>query len=197
MQPAITIRRASDLACDAALLSPAERAVMPPAGLRRDEWIRGRLALRSALVAALGPAAADIDIVVAPDAGPLLVGGPACAVSLSHDAGWIAVAVAPGSSRLGIDLCARTHAARVSELLRQLGVTYDCEAVVAWAALEAVLKLRRWPILELREHALSVVGRDATTVIVHGLGEAAVVALQASDDHVVGWAIEQVGSQPA
>src|SRR5688572_21728831 len=157
MEPAITIRPATDYAVDAALLSPAERAVMPPPGLRRDEWIRGRLAMRSALVASLGPDAADIDIVVAPDAGPLLVGGPPCAVSLSHDAGWIAVAVARGAYRVGIDACARSHAARVSELLRQLGVDYACEPVAAWAALEAVLKLRRWPILELREHALSVI----------------------------------------
>ena len=190
MQPTITIRPAADFAVDAALLSPAERAVMPAAGRRRDEWVRGRLAMRAALVATLGPAATAIEIVIAPDAGPLLVGGPPCAVSLSHDPGWIAVAVARGAYRVGIDLCVRSHATRVTELLRLLGVRHDCEPVAAWAALEAVLKLRRWPVLALRDHKLSVLARDEATVVVSGLGAAATVTLQPAADHVVGWVIE-------
>lgn len=190
MHPTITIRPASDFAVDAALLSPAERAVMPAVGRRRDEWIRGRLAMKAALVAELGPAANEIEIVIAPDAGPLLVGGPPCAVSLSHDPGWIAVAVARGACRLGIDLCVRTHATRVTELLRLLGVRHDCEPVAAWAALEAVLKLRRWPVLALRDHTLSVLARDEAAVVVHGLGDTATVELEPAEDHVVGWAIE-------
>jgi len=192
MQPAITITSTHELAADPARLSPAERAL---AGehrrQRRDEWIRGRLAMRAALVALLGADAATIDILVAPDAAPLLVGGPACAISLSHDESWLAVAVVAGPCRLGIDLCARSHGDQASRVLRRLGIHHDCEPVAAWAALETVLKLRRLGVLELRERTSAVVGdRDQARVTVVGLGAPAQVTLRSSADHVVGWAIE-------
>ncbi|MEJ7599633.1 MAG: hypothetical protein WKG01_17130 [Kofleriaceae bacterium] len=191
MAAAITITRASELTADPALLTAAERAVCSDrSGLRRDEWIRGRLAVRAAMVTALGTRAAAIDVLIAPDAGPLVVGGPPCAISLSHDDAWIAVAIAVGAYRIGIDLCARSKATRVIDLLARLGVQFDCEPLAAFAALEAVLKLRRLGVMELREHATEVRARGASQVEVHGLGAATLVELQVCPEHVVGWALE-------
>ena len=192
MTAAITITRASELRPDPARLTPAERAVCSARpGMRRDEWIRGRLAVRAALLASLGAEAARIDVLIAPDAGPLVVGGPPCAVSLSHDDAWIAVAIAVGAYRIGIDLCARAKAARVAELLARLAVRHDCEPVATFAALEAVLKLRRLAVMELRERPTEVRSCGARA-LVHGLGPAATVELQASADHVVAWTVEAI-----
>ena len=192
-EPTITITRARDLAPDPSRLSAAERAALSlPPGARRDEWIRGRIALRRALVAAFGPAGAGVDILVAPDGGPAPSGGPPCAVSLSHDGDWIAVAVAAGpAARLGIDLCARAHAPRIAAILARLGLGGALDPCLQWAALEAVLKLRRLSIFALREHPSSLRAHDGGRALeVLGLGAPALVRWRAEPDYVVAWTAE-------
>jgi 4'-phosphopantetheinyl transferase len=93
---------------------------------------RQRLAARGvlrALLARVAPEAAEADLVAAPDAKPVLAGFPDLGVSLSHDGGFVAAAVAPGR-RVGVDVavprhppsermlrrCLREHAARLDGL---------------------------------------------------------------------------------
>ena len=202
-EPSITITRARDLDADPSQLSAAERGVLAlPPGARRDEWIRGRIALRRALVALLGPAGAGVDILVAPDGGPAPTGGPSCAVSLSHDGDWIAVAAAAGPAiRLGIDLCARDHAARIAAVLARLRLHFELDPCLQWAALEATLKLRRLSIFALREHPISLRERDrerdrdrdrdrGATLEVLGLGAPALVRWRGEPGYVVAWTAE-------
>ena len=139
---------------DADRLTGTERAAL--AGVhgarRRDEWIRGRLAIRRVLGDDAG------SVLAGADGAPVVDGGTARSVSLSHDGGWIAVAAAGAEWRLGIDLCLRAHAERVARILAwldvRLGTTVD--PVAAWCALEVGLKLRRWSIEALRDRALAV-----------------------------------------
>jgi hypothetical protein len=201
-------------------LSAAEQAVLVLRdGPRRDEWIRGRLALRQALVAALGPEGSGVSVLVDPDGAPRPEGGPPCAVSLSHDGDWIAVGVIAGAAwRVGVDLCLRSHAARVSRVLGRLsvaaggiderseatgggnpagfagrardGVPRGIDPCAQWAALEATLKLRRLSVMALREHAIEI--REAGTELeVRGLGAAATVELHHAPEHVVAWTAER------
>ena len=153
-------------------LTPAEElACAQLGGRRRDEWALGRRAAR-ALVG-------DASVLVAPDGAPIVDGQH---VSISHDGGWIAVAV--DARPVGIDLCRRAHAPRIARILAWLGVASDAEPVVAWAALEAVLKLRRRSIIELRDCALAV-SSEADSVLVRGLGESVRVTVCGAPAYVV------------
>jgi hypothetical protein len=131
--------------------------------------------------------------------GPAVEAG---CVSVSHDGEWFAVAVA--DSNVGIDLCSRVHATRIAKILAWLGVGGDpIEPVSAWAALEAVLKLRRLGIEELRGRLLELRAREpgvsenrtrpglpSAGIVVVGIGEPAMVQLRCEDDYVIAWATE-------
>lgn len=181
----LAIIHARELATDPALLSELERGALTAirGERRRDEWIRGRLAIHRLL----GP---EISVLVDADGAPRPLGGSPCSVSLSHDGGWFAVAVADGRSRIGIDLCRRSHGDRVARILRWLGVRGEpIDPIVAWTALEAVLKLRRLSIEALRDRALDVEARNAH-VVVRGIGDDAVVRWRTGAEHVVSWTRE-------
>jgi len=183
------------VAPDVAELSDAERAVLVLRdGPRRDEWISGRIAMRRVMRDALGASADAASVLIAPDGAPLVVGAPPCGLSLSHDGPWIAVAFARGAWRLGVDLCQRVYAERAARILGRLGVRMtDVGPCAAWAALEATLKLRRMPVMALREHALEVRGYR-TYACVHGLGPETLVELdEDADAYVVAFTWERAG----
>ena len=155
-------------------LTPAEQAVLATirGARRRLEWTRGRLAAHQLV---------DGDVLVDPDGAPRVATGH---VSISHDGDWIAVAHA--DRPIGLDLCLRAHAPRIPTILRWLGVTLPAgvDPVVAWAAFEAVLKLRRMSVEQLRDRALSIVA-DGRDVVVRGLGDDVSVAIDDRGDFVV------------
>ena len=254
----IAVLPSSTFAADPALLTAAERDVLTTVRgpRRRDEWIRGRLAIRCVLRArtdlanstfkhdllspgelnrqdartprhqlselssnddapanrfsdedslaswrlggsklfgwvSLGelPVSAEASVLVDPDGAPRVVGMP-CNVSLSHDGDWIAVAITDVRTRIGIDLCLRTHAERVARILAWLGARdATSDPVGAWAALEAVLKLRRLPIEALRDRTLELESRG-DTIVVRGIGSPVDVQLRHHAELVVGWAQE-------
>ncbi len=169
---------------DATQLSGSERAHLALlVGPRRDEWIRGRVALRQVL------GTTDASVLVGADGAPHVVGGAACSVSLSHDGTWIAIAVGDAKSRVGIDVCRRMHADRIAELLRRLAVQTECDAVTTWVALETTLKLRGRSIEGLRSSSLAV-RRDERCARVSGLGAEVAITIRSDPSHVVGWARE-------
>jgi hypothetical protein len=118
--------------------------------------------------------------------------GVNCAVSLSHDDRWFAVALAPGRAlRIGVDVCRRVHADRLLPILRRFtkrGVQLD--PVVQWAALECVLKMRGLGITTL-------LGSDATVrrvgrrVRVDGIGPDASLYVMERPEFVVVWGGEE------
>ncbi|HEU0035979.1 MAG TPA: hypothetical protein VFQ53_35450 [Kofleriaceae bacterium] len=179
MTPRVLVLHASELAVDAGALSPAERAAVAtlPA-IRRDEWIRGRCAIKRVL----GPTASTT---IAGDGAPRLEADPRH-VSLAHDGAWFAVAVA--DAPIGIDLCRRAHASRVAAVLGSLGIVVP-DPVAGWAALEAVLKLRRWSIDAL-------LGRDAAVAAagdrleIRGLGAPVYAVLICDPAYVAAWAVD-------
>ena len=130
-----------------ALLTRTERAEVERLryrGRRRDEWIAGRLAARRVLARRLGAGARDVSVVADPAGAPRVTGGAApLAISLSHDGGRVAVALAPGRGRVAVDVCDRAHARRLPAILARLGVAdAHADACAIWAALECALKLR-------------------------------------------------------
>lgn len=160
-------------------------------GPRREEWIRGRVAIRRAVACWLARHASTCRVRTEPNGAPRVVGVD-CAVSLSHDERWFAVALAPGRAlRIGVDLCRRVHADRLAPILRRFtrwGVQLD--PVVQWAALECVFKMRGLGITAL-------LGSDATVrrvgrrVRVDGLGPAASLYVIDRPDFVVVWGSEE------
>jgi phosphopantetheinyl transferase len=174
-----------EIAPDPALLSVLEREALTAlrGERRRDQWIRGRIALRRVH----GDPAASV--VTGADGAPVVVGG-AYSVSLSHDDDWIAVAMTGSGSRVGVDLCARSKADRVRSVVSSLNLRGDeLDPVACWTCLEAVLKLRAWPIETLRDAALELVKRD-DHVVVRGLGADAVVHTRNEPDYVIAWTTE-------
>lgn len=174
----------SSIDADPAKLSDLERAHLATirGERRRDEWVRGRLAIRHVL----GDPATSV--VIDADGSPRAVGGTPRSVSLSHDGEWFAVAVADDGARVGVDLCVREHAGRVERILAWLGVETMCDPVAAWAALEAVLKVRRLSVEALRDRSLVVERRDGG-IRVRGLGEDVIVAVRDDAAYVVAWAV--------
>lgn len=181
----LAMMAAASIVADPARLSDLEREDLAAirGERRREEWIRGRLAIRRVID---DPA---MSIVVDPDGAPRAVGGRPCSVSLSHDGAWIAVAVVGDGMRVGVDLCARQHASRVKRIHAWLGVVTTLDPVVAWTALEVGLKLRRLSVEALRDRELVVERRDGA-VCVRGLGADATVMVRGERDYVVAWAAE-------
>lgn len=191
----VTRVRADDLSSvpgDSRLLRLAERRELRALrllGARREEWIRGRVAIRSAVARWL-PQARRCRVHTEPSGAPSVVGVD-CSISLSHDGHWFAVALAPGRAlRIGIDLCRRVHAHRLARILRRFterGVQLD--PVVQWAALECVLKMRGLGITAL-VGSRAVVRRAGPHVLVHGLGPDASLRAIDRPEFVVVWGSE-------
>ena len=181
----LAVMASASIVADPARLSDLERVHLAAirGERRRDEWIRGRLAIRRLL----GDPATSI--VVDPDGAPRAVGGTPRSVSLSHDGDWIAVAVAGEGVRVGVDLCVRQHASRVKRIHAWLGVVTTLDPVVAWTALEVGLKLRRLSVEALRDRELIVEARGGS-ICVRGLGADAIVTVRAERDYVVAWGTE-------
>ena len=190
--------RADDLSAvpgDPRLLRLAERRELRALllrGARREEWIRGRVAIRRA-VAWSFTRASRCQVHTEPNGAPLVVGVD-CTVSLSHDGCWFAVALAPGRAlRVGVDVCRRVHAGRLEPILRRfIGRGVQLDPVVQWAAFECVLKMRGLGITAL-------LGSDATVcragrrVRVHGIGLDASLYVIDRSDFVVVWGSEEQG----
>lgn len=181
----VAVMASASIVADPARLSELERVHLAAirGERRRDEWIRGRLAIRRFL----GDPATSI--IVDPDGAPRAVGGTPRSVSLSHDGDWIAVAVAGEGVRIGVDLCLRQHASRVKRIHAWLGVVTTLDPVIAWTALEVGLKLRRLSVEALRDRELVVEARGGK-ICVRGLGADAIVTLRAERDYIVAWATE-------
>ncbi len=154
-------------------LTPSEQTVLASirGPRRREEWTRGRFAAHQLV---------EGDVLVDADGAPHVATGH---ISISHDGAWIAVA--RDTAPIGIDLCARTHAARIPTILRWLGVTADdIDPVAQWAALEAVLKLRRLSVEALRDRAIELRTVDGA-IIVRGIGADVRVSVRADPEFVV------------
>jgi phosphopantetheinyl transferase len=179
----------------AELLSTPEREALARAGYqgpRRDEWIAGRLAARRALARRLGVEARDVSVLADPDGAPRANGGRApLAISLSHDAGRVAVALRPGPGRVAVDLCARVHARRLPRLLDRLRLEHARrDACAIWAALECALKLRGLGVTALLGARLRVAGADPGAVRVSGLGADVQCRLASRRGFALAWAEE-------
>jgi phosphopantetheinyl transferase len=178
-----------------ALLTRTERAEVERLryrGRRRDEWIAGRLAARRVLARRLGPGAGDLSVVTDPTGAPRVTGGAApLAVSLSHDGGRIAVALAPGQGRVAIDVCDRAHARRLPALLARLHLTGGhTDACAIWAALECALKLRGFGVTALLGARLAVAPTGVDSLRVSGLGATAVCRVSSRQGYALAWAEE-------
>jgi phosphopantetheinyl transferase len=192
--PAISVR-IEDLAsvpADPGLLRSGERTQLRTMRLspqRQEEWIRGRLAIHRALSARLGRRA-RAQVLTRPDGAPHLVGMP-YTVSLSHDGTWFAVAIAPGrSARVGVDLCHRSHAARLPSIVARLTrPDAHLDALEQWAALECVLKLRGRGITSLLGGRVAL-RRDGRRVRVGGIGRSTSIHLVEGSECVVAWGVE-------
>jgi 4'-phosphopantetheinyl transferase len=102
-------RAAADVPPGDAWLHGAEASVQARLRVpkRRDDWRLGRWTAKRAVAAVLGCAPEEVAILAAADGAPeAFVGGrPAgVALSLSHRGGFAVAAVAPVSTRVGIDL---------------------------------------------------------------------------------------------
>lgn len=176
----VEVVAAATLEVDPELLTDLERTALAAieGARRRAEWVRGRVAIKRVL------GEPGTSIVVDPDGAPRVVGD--CAVSLSHDGDWIAVAVARGDVRVGVDLCLREHGSRCAKILAWLGVASAVDPVVTWAALEVVLKLRRWSVEALRDRALAV-DLVGDRVVVCGLGGDVSVETRSAPAYALAW----------
>ncbi len=179
----------SGLAADDRLLTAVETRALARAGCRRarrDEWIRGRLLARAALARVHIHASVD----AAADGAPIVRGAPA-QVSISHDGPLVAAAAAAGTgARIGVDVCMRSHEARVVRAFRRMSLDRGGVAPIdAWAALECVLKLRRESVGTLLAGAFRLIP-DAGGVRVSGLGDAVRVSVRRTPRWVLAWALE-------
>ena len=190
----VRVEDLSGVSADRRLLRSAERRqlrALRAAPKRQEEWIRGRVAIRRALAARLGPRAASFQVLTRPDGSPSVVGA-AYRVALSHDGSWFAVALAPGrTARVGVDLCRRLHAGRLRTILTRLtrrGVQLD--PVVQWAVLECVIKMRGLGITALlgTDAALR---RNGRRVRVEGIGPTTSINVMDRPDFVVAWGVEE------
>lgn len=185
----------SSVPSDPRLLRPAERrelGALRLLGRRRAEWIRGRVAIRDAVACWLARRASGCWVHAEPGGAPRVVGVD-CAVSLSHDDPWFAVALAPSRAvRVGVDLCRRAHADRLVPILRHFtrrGVQLD--PVVQWAAFECVLKMRGLGITALLG-TNAMLHREGRCVRVEGIGPSALLYVMDRPEYVVVWG----GKQP-
>jgi hypothetical protein len=173
------------------LLSERERAqvaALDLRGRRRNEWIRGRLAARRTLVAKFGAAAARLSLLSEADGAPRLEGRPNCAVSLSHDGDYFAIALADGvATRVAVDICLQQHEERLRRIFARLAVHgVNLDVVAGWAALECFLKLRRLAVTALLNTALTLT-LSADQVLVSALGSTFSFSLLRHSQYVVAW----------
>ena len=189
----VRVEDLSAVPADRRLLRSAERRHLRALGAapqRQEEWIRGRVAIRRALAARLGPRAVSCQVLACPDGAPRVV-GLAYRASLSHDGPWFAVALAPGrTARIGVDLCRRVHARRLETILGRLterGLQLD--PVVQWAVLECVIKMRGLGITTLLGSGAEL-RRDSRRVRVEGIGPSTSVHLMERPEFVVAWGVE-------
>ncbi|HEV7858074.1 MAG TPA: hypothetical protein VGO91_05550 [Pyrinomonadaceae bacterium] len=187
----LSIHALPALAAREELLSEAERAQVTALGLagrRRNEWIRGRLAMRRALISRFGEAATGLSLLTEEDGAPRLEGKADCAVSLSHDGDYFAVAIADGAvMRVAVDICLQQHEARLQRIFSRLAVRgVKMDVVAGWTALECFLKLRRLGVAALLDTALTL-ALSADGVRVSALGSTVSFSLLRHPCFVVAW----------
>jgi 4'-phosphopantetheinyl transferase N-terminal domain len=192
----LSIHTLPALAAREELLSEAERAQVATLGLRgrrRNEWIRGRLAARRALISRFGETATHLSLLTEEDGAPRLEGKTDSAVSLSHDGDYFAVAIADrGVRRVAVDICLQQHEARLQRIFSRLDVRgLKLDVVAGWAALECFLKLRRLGVAALLDTALTL-ALSTDGVRVSALGSTASFSLFRQPQFVVAW-----GGEPA
>jgi hypothetical protein len=192
----VRIEDLSAVPADQRLLRSAERRqlrALRAAPRRQEEWIRGRVAIRRALAARLGPRGSSCQVLTRSDGSPAVVGA-AYRVALSHDGPWFAVALAPGrTARIGVDLCRRMHAERLGTILaRVTGRGVQLDPVVQWAVLECVIKMRGLGITAL-VGSDAALRRESHRVRVEGIGPSTSVHVMERPEFVVAWGVENWG----
>jgi hypothetical protein len=180
------------LAAREELLSEAERAQLATLRFgprRRNEWIRGRLAMRRAIVSRFGEKAARLSLLSEPDGAPRLEGAADCAVSLSHDGDYFAAAIASRAGmRVAVDLCLRQHEARLQSIFARLAVhAANVDVLAGWAALECFLKLRRLGVAALLDTTALTLAMSEEGVEVSALGSTVSFSLFRHPSFVVAW----------
>lgn len=169
--------------CDESTLSPPERALVESArsDRRRQELTAGRIAARATLEA-LRPLPSPLpDVLADPSGRPVCVPDVGVFVSIAHDEGMAAAAVA--RAPIGLDVLrldradqadrvvrARIDTGRATGLLRQVDAPWS-DGLVLWTAWEALGKLSGEGVLgeamltrlepEPHGHALVARTRDA------------------------------------
>jgi hypothetical protein len=183
------------LAAREELLSEAERAqlrAMCFGARRRNEWVRGRLAMRRALLSRFGEEATCMSLLTEPDGAPRLEGRADCAVSLSHDGDYFAAAIANRRGmRVAVDICLREHEARLRAIFSRLTVRgASVDVVAGWTALECFLKLRRMGVAALLDTALTLT-MWGDGIEVSALGSTASFSLLRHPRFVLAWGGEE------
>ncbi|MGV9278161.1 4'-phosphopantetheinyl transferase family protein [Streptomyces griseosporeus] len=149
---ALVVARRADLDRSAArspLLTPAERHVLDglPAR-RRAEWAAARVLAKELVARVTGERAGDVEILPLADGSPRL-SVPGLRISLSHTAGHVAAATAPGP--VGVDVCETSCAPAVLRAAdhvlhpeeRRIAGTDPERLAAAWALKEAAVKADR------------------------------------------------------
>ena len=173
-------------------LSEAERAHVAALGFgerRRNEWVRGRVAARGKLTAKFGDeVAAGLSLLSDEDGAPRLEGKSDCAISLSHDGDYFAVAISDAAlTRVAVDICLPQHQARLHRVFSRLGMSIrKRDLLAAWAGLECFLKLRRMGIATLLDTPVMLTLSD-DGIQVSAFGSTVSFALLRHELFVVAW----------
>ncbi|MCB5181973.1 4'-phosphopantetheinyl transferase family protein [Streptomyces antimicrobicus] len=151
-------------------LSAAEQGVVRalPAW-RQAEWLAGRLLAKRLVGVAVGAPVEEVEVLPREDGSPrVLVGGralPSVHVSVSHTAGHVAAAVAPGP--VGVDLCETASAAVVRRVAHRVfsaaevalaGPDRADGLAGAWALKEAAVKADRSTVFGAAPRRIRILG---------------------------------------
>ncbi|MFF5447967.1 4'-phosphopantetheinyl transferase family protein [Streptomyces sp. NPDC012888] len=150
----LLVARRSDLRGGPHLSAAEQCVVRALPAWRQAEWLAGRLLAKRLVGLAAGAPVEEVEVLPRGDGSPrALVGGrpvPAVHVSISHTAGHVAAAVAPGP--VGVDLCETASAAVVRRVahhafsaaeLALAGPDRADGLAGAWALKEAAVKADR------------------------------------------------------
>ncbi len=191
---AVFVEERAGLADGREQLTAAEQEMLAGArfgAAREREWIAGRAAAHRALTACLGRQAAGMSVINDPSGAPRILGRDDVALSLSHDDGWVAVAVSTGPGRrAAIDLCGLARARRVAGILERLGVPSNgLHPCLTWAALECALKLQHRSVWSLLDAPATAREYDGVIDVRFARGEAT-INFALTSTYAIAWATQ-------
>ncbi len=141
-----------DVGADAIVSLPSvdhDRAAQSARAVRREQYLAGRVLLRTMLEELTGRPGADHEIRATARGRPECAGGPT--FSVSHSGGWVACALASGGA-LGVDVQVPVPGRRVADIARQ----YFAPAESDWVAVNP--ERRFYMLWVLKEAYLKALG---------------------------------------